>query len=96
MSDHRDIERRSLRLAEAVASKLDAEPEGLEQVRALCARWLEERPNPYLVRWSELLELDWPSLRQVLLDPDEVDLRQNSPFCGILTPHERWQVYAQS
>jgi hypothetical protein len=30
-----------------------------------------------------------------LLDPSErgVQLRQNSPFCGILTAQERWAFY---
>ena len=37
-------------------------------------------------------------MRAVLLDESDEGqrLRQNDPFCGVLTPKERWAIYRES
>jgi hypothetical protein len=96
-SDHQRLERRGLALAREVVRKIDADPSrrGLERARQLCNQWLKERPNPYLQLWASLLQQDWSEVRRTLLDDSSqaFQLRQNSPFCGVLTPQERWAVY---
>jgi len=68
---------------------------GLERARRTCQRWLLEAPSPAMAEWGRILEQEWPAIRRVLLDPGEEGrrLRQSSPFCGTLSPRERWEVY---
>jgi len=100
MSSHIQIDQRSRLLAEEVARKIDADPnrDGLARVRALCTRWLAApSASPDLKRWQDILTRPWPEIRAHLLDPSEegIRLRQSSPFCGILSPHERWRIYKE-
>lgn len=96
---HHDIEERSLALARAVAAKIDADPahKGVARARETCRRWREKMDSRDLRLWSEVLELPWDEIRRVLLDPSPNGrrLRQSNPFCGILTPRERWRVYRE-
>jgi hypothetical protein len=97
MKTHRDIDERSLALAQAIAAKIDNDPahEGLRRARETCARWSRENPAPAIVEWLTILQEDWDSVRLMLLDTSQNGqrLRQSSPFCGILTPQERWEIY---
>ena len=97
MKSHDDIDRRSLALARAVIATIDADPDrkGLLTARATCARWLAGHPSPVLQEWQVLLSGDWPTLRAVLMDegPEGRRLRQSSPFCGILSNRQRWDIY---
>lgn len=97
MKTHEQVDRRSLALARAVIEKIDADPEhaGLDKARALCLHWRERSNNPTLTEWTLLLQEPWPDVKKALLDPSETGcrLRQSNPFCGILTPRERWAVY---
>jgi hypothetical protein len=45
-----------------------------------------------------ILQRSWPEIRTNLLDDSEEGrrLRQNDPFCGILTPVERWEIYREA
>ena len=57
---------------------------------------LEERHREFIRReWLQILEQPWEQIRQVLLDDSEMGrrLRQNDPFCGILSPQEHWAIY---
>lgn len=67
----------------------------LQKARAVCQRWMTERPRSAVREGPELLQKPWPEIRQLLLDESERDqrLRQSDPFCGILSPHERWEIY---
>ena len=97
MKSHEQIDRRSLALAQAVADAIDRDPSGigLERARATCRRWYQETPSPAVAEWGRILELEWEAIRPRLLDPGEEGrrLRQSSPFCGILSPRERWEIY---
>jgi hypothetical protein len=94
---HSDIEERSLTMAQAIVRKIDADPSrgGLARARSICRRWFESNPVPANREWLEILERPWEEVRQVLLDKSENGrrLRQNDPFCGILTNEERWAIY---
>jgi hypothetical protein len=88
---HQWIEQRSLTLHEAVARKLEAQPELLEVARANLCRWRNTNPTQALQEWQGLLDrLPLPQLRAMLRSPTEAAarLRQSSPFAGLLAPIE--------
>jgi hypothetical protein len=97
MPDHREVEERSLAMARAIVARIDADPDrrGLAHARTVLERWLAARPCPALLEWERILQRSWAEIREVLLDPSEEGrrLRQSDPFCGILTPQERWEFY---
>ena len=97
MTSHGDIDRRSLELAYELVRRVDADPqhEALAQARRRCERWLHTAPCTDLQQWEKILRNPWPAVRDVLLDPSETGqrLRQSNPFCGVLTPRERWAIY---
>jgi len=97
MKTHQEIDRRSFVLAQAVAATVDRDPSlaGLARARRSCARWLRDAPSPAIAEWQALLQREWPEIRSILLDPGERGrrLRQSNPFCGVLSPRERWEIY---
>jgi hypothetical protein len=97
MRTHQEIDERSLALARAVAHRIDQDPqrEGLRLARENCARWLQRNASPAILEWQGLLKQNWESVREVLLDDSEEGRRrrQSTPFCGVLTPQERWEIY---
>jgi hypothetical protein len=97
MKTHQEIDARSLAMARAVADKIDADPErkGLKKAKSVCARWCANRPTAAHGEWKTLLEQPWDRVRSALLDPSEEGKRrrQSSPFCGVLTPRERWAIF---
>jgi hypothetical protein len=98
MKTHQDIDRRSLAMVRRIVEKIDADPQraGLDQARRVCARWIERGVRP-AQEWREILERPWEEIRAILLDESDEGqrLRQNDPFCGILTPHERNAIYRE-
>jgi hypothetical protein len=48
-----------------------------------------------LIVWDTLLSRPWQEIKKSLLDLSEQGdrLRQNNPFCGVLTPQERWSIH---
>ncbi len=99
MQSHAAIDRRSLRLAQAISRKLEGGDirGGLEHARAVNRRWRELTPSRLHDDWAAILAGEWPAIRQAMLDESArgAQLRQNSPFCGILSPRERWAVYRE-
>lgn len=99
MRTHDGIDRRSLALAQAVVEIIDRDPAhaGLGKARQTCARWMRETPSRAVEEWCGILGEDWERVRLVLLDPGPEGrrLRQSSPFGGILTPRQRWDIYRQ-
>jgi len=91
---HASAERRSLAYHRVVAARLDAQR--VEHARRLVARWAAEGTlaDPYAQRWRALLDLELADLAAALVRDDEPmrDLRQCSPFAGVLEPHERWRI----
>ena len=86
-------------MARAIVAKIDQDParKGLAKARATCGRWYRERPLGAAKEWLEILDRPWEQVREVLIDESEEGrrLRQSDPFCGILTPRERWQIYRE-
>jgi hypothetical protein len=96
---HDEIDKRSLTMARRIVARIDSDParEGLEHARQVCARWDSQRNVP-AKEWMVILQRPWPEIREILLDDSEEGrrLRQNDPFCGILTPVERWEIYREA
>lgn len=92
MRTHQEIDERSL--ARAIVEKIDKDPlrQGLQRARDTRARW---NPCAVIAEWKAILQGDWDDIRMVLLDEsdDGQRLRQSSPFCGVLAPRERWEMY---
>jgi hypothetical protein len=97
VKSHGEIDERSLALARVIAGRIDSDPEhrAIERARALCARWSETAPCGDVKVWTEVLRRSWPEIRAVLLEPSErgARLRQSNPFCGVISPRERWRLY---
>src|SRR6185436_8225420 len=97
MKDHQAIDRRSLEMACRIVAKIDGDPQFLEHARRVCERWVA-RGNVPAREWLPILNQPWAEIRRILLADSEESqrLRQNDPFCGILTPVERWEIYREA
>ncbi len=97
MKSHELIENRSLEIARRIVAKIDADPRhtGVEKARLVCKRWIEQGTCRSVREWESILKLPWLRIKAILLDTSEEGrrLRQSNPFCGILTPEERWNIY---
>jgi hypothetical protein len=95
---HRRIDQRSLALHRAIAEKLRADPGLLQVARDNLERWSfrNSRPQPYWDAWRELLDRPLEAVLALLVEDSErmTALRQASPFAGVLSPAERWAIYA--
>jgi excisionase family DNA binding protein len=89
---------RSLWLGYAIAGKLVADPLGvLEKGRAnLSALESHRAARRWLAEWEKLLDGPLDGVLEGLTSraPRARELRQNSPFAGVLTEEERQQVLA--
>ncbi len=91
---HRSAELRSLALHSVVAERLDARAVGIAQRRL---RQLERdgRIDPtYARRWDQLLSSPLAQIKRTLAEDsqDARDLRQNTPFAGVLSEPERRSI----
>lgn len=89
----------SLELARRVAAGLSKHPEWLEVARANLERWSRRNQDaPALLRcykeWQQLLSRPVEEVIAVLTAENEEAqrLRQNSPFAGVLSPEEVWEI----
>jgi len=94
-------QRRSLWLGHAIAGKLVAEPEWVIETARRNIELQREvhrrgQPARAMERWAALLNGPIEELADVLVSraPEASDLRQNSPFAGVLTERERSTVLA--
>ena len=96
---HERIDRRSIALHAAIAAKLRARPELLQIAFDNLDRWAPNASHakPYFDKWRELLARPLDELLPLLTEDTERmrALRQANPFAGILTPAERWSIYAE-
>ncbi|MFA5508145.1 MAG: hypothetical protein WC314_03800 [Vulcanimicrobiota bacterium] len=99
MSDHQRIDAWSLAMMKEIVARIDRDParEGLERARTTLRKWSEKDRNPITEEWRELLELPWEELRASLLDEGDEGqrLRSSAPFCGILEPRERLEIFQE-
>ena len=89
--------KRSIALHKAIAEKIKADESLLDIARQNLKNWGERdsRSNPYLDEWQRILGLSVTEiLATIVADNERMEaLRQATPFCGILTPSERWGIY---
>ncbi len=90
---------RSLWLGYAVAGRLVADPEGVQAIARKNLADLQQRhrggaSGRWLSEWGRLLGGPVAEVLEVLTSrsPRARELRQNSPFAGVLTEQERQQV----
>lgn len=93
---HRIAEARSLALHHEVARRIREHPELLDGIRARVAAWLGDGSvaRPYARAWWEILAGDLERILEAIVDPSERgrDLRQCTPFAGIVDPRTRWRI----
>lgn len=91
-------DRRSLALHESIAQKLLEDPHAaIRQARRTLDLMMKTHPHaaPLLTEWDRILRLPVPEIVNILLDPRPRgrELRQVTPFAGVLSARERAQVY---
>jgi hypothetical protein len=96
---HSETDQVSLELGRRVAERLRWQPELVTFARANLARWSRQNISaPSLLHcyaeWQEILSHPVDEVRDLLCSEsdDAQRLRQNSPFAGVLTPAEVWEV----
>lgn len=94
-----DPEIRTLEMHRAIAAKIGADPEGtlaIARANLATARTADTNGNttPYLDTWEALIEGPLDRLIRVMSSTDQAarDLRQASPFAGVLSDVERLGV----
>jgi hypothetical protein len=93
---HRTAELRSIELHRLIAGKLDEAI--VERARRRVLKWLDDEdaqvPGLYARAWLELLNGPRAELKQALVEDSQRmrDLRQNTPFAGVLDEEERLAV----
>lgn len=97
-SSHRLLEARSLAMHAVAAQKIDRDPRLLDiprnNLKRWSARWEKETPAWY-DRWCAIMERPWPEIAAVITELSEAgaQLRQSSPFAGVLSAEERKRIY---
>ena len=95
-SDHKRLEERSLALHREVAERIQANPALVQVAERNLGNWIRQHGQiPVWREWKEILGKPLAEIMELLVSDDENArrLRQSSPFCGILTPRERWRIY---
>ncbi len=96
MDLHKLASERSLAFHRAIAKRLIHDPAVLEKARERVRTWLAHTPaRPFAREWEKILAGDAESIAGFIVDPSELpeELRQSSPFAGILDPRERWRIW---
>lgn len=97
MTPHELAAERSRALHAAVAERLAADPRLVAGARLRVDSWLADGSvaRAYAEAWRDLLARPFPDLLEALVEPTERmhDLRQVSPFAGVLDPRTRWRIH---
>lgn len=93
-------QRRSLALHRVIAERLRSQPDQvLRRARRTLCRMIEIHPGAkeLLSRWSRILRRPIPDILEVMLDPrpSARELRQVTPFAGVLTARARASFYSR-
>lgn len=93
---------RSRALHRAIAERLREQPEAVlararHNVATLRAANADGSADPWLDCWAGLLAGPLDVVVGVLTTPEPWadELRQNTPFAGVLAPRERWDIYRE-
>ena len=95
MDAHGIAEARSLAYHRAIAERFAADPGIVDRARARVRDWQAAHPDAHFVRgWSRILERPVREIAAFLVDDSEEarELRQSTPFAGVLGPRERWRL----
>jgi hypothetical protein len=96
---HRIGEERSLALHRLIAERIRSEPGLVNEALERIERWRESGTlcDWYARRWRELLAGDRDELLRTLVDPGEAsrELRQTTPFAGVIDARTRWRVWRE-
>lgn len=97
---HAIVEDTSLALHAAVAERLRADPSLIGRARRRVEVWLRDGAvaRAYAEAWAELLTRSVGEVASFLEDPGERarQLRQTSPFAGVLDARTRWAVWRRA
>lgn len=100
MNRHRLAEERSIELHREIAVRLRTDPRHLAAARERVAGWLATGrvSQLYARRWQEQLDLPLDDLCAFLVDPGERarELRQATPFAGVVDPRTRWRIWRET
>ncbi|WP_324470107.1 hypothetical protein [Ottowia sp.] len=97
MANHRSLDARSLALHERVARRLIEDQHAFAHAQSTLARWrlhADERVQPYLAAWQAIMAEGVQACIDTMLEDSEraAALRQASPFAGLLSNAERFDV----
>lgn len=99
MDAHQRIDAWSLAMMKEIVTRIDTDPDrkGLQRAVATLQRWHDNDSNKATGEWLQLLDLPWEELRTRLLDEGELGqrLRSSAPFCGVLSPRERLEIFRE-
>lgn len=95
---HRELDQRSLELHCLMANKVRQDPSLYLKIGKTLERWkriVSEDSLPLILEWEKLYKTSLDACLAVATENSERanQLRQASPFCGILTPKERTQFF---
>ena len=97
---HSVVEERSLRYHAAIAARLTRDDTILPKIRARVDQWISNGTVArfYAEGWKEMLARPLPELLAFLCDESQHAraFRQVSPFAGVLSPKERWRIWANT
>jgi len=93
---------KSLRLHQALIGDLLVDPQGvIAKARDNIDRWLPQRradgmTASYLHQWERILDAGVDRIIEAFTDTDELscELRESSPFAGVMSPERRSKVLA--
>ncbi len=98
MDRHRLAEQRSLEFHRIVAERIRRDPGVLDRARLRVEQWLAKDPDAFHARaWAEALAGPTQSILALLVDRGEraCELRQSTPFAGVLEARERWELWRE-
>ena len=100
--NHTETDQVSLELGRRIAERMRRQPEVVEFARANLLRWSQQNSSaPSLLscyaEWQQILSRPVAEICELLCSEsdDAQRLRQNSPFAGVLSPTEVWEVKAR-
>ncbi|PCI24777.1 hypothetical protein COB57_03320 [Candidatus Peregrinibacteria bacterium] len=98
MASQEQLDKSKLAMSQVIADKLEKDPElwtiPMENLKRWMKLWGEPVAPPHLEWLTLLQERSKEEILQILRSPDQKanQLRQSSPFSGILTEKERIEI----
>jgi hypothetical protein len=90
---------RSLAYHREIALRMVRDPDILQKARDRVRDWMTQTPErPFVQRWSRILQGTTDSVAAFIVDRSEFaqEMRQSTPFAGVLKPRERWRIWRET